>query len=149
MRALIWVLGLFAVAVVLVTAARYNNGYVLVVLPPWRAELSLDLAIVLVLGAFLIAYVVVRTVVITATMPCGAPLYGTCSSCVPVSWPNSTPDMWWLVPLPPDEKVRSPGLARAIAITSAGELAGLVIGTTMTFETPPISMIGAMSFSES
>ena len=29
MRALLWLLGLFAVAVGLVIAARYNNGYVL------------------------------------------------------------------------------------------------------------------------
>jgi HemY protein len=69
MRALLWVLGLFALAVGLVMAAHYNNGYVLVVMPPWRAELSLNLAIILALGVFLLAYFVVRTVVITATMP--------------------------------------------------------------------------------
>ena len=69
MRALLWMLGLFAVAVGLVIAARYNNGFVLVVLPPWRAELSLNLATILVLGAFLVAYAVVRAVIITATMP--------------------------------------------------------------------------------
>jgi len=69
MRALLWVLGLFAVAVGLVIAARYNNGYVLLVLPPWRAELSLNLAIMLTLSVFFIAYVLVRTIIITATMP--------------------------------------------------------------------------------
>jgi HemY protein len=69
MRALLWVLGLFALAVGLVVAARYNNGYVLVVLPPWRAEISLNLAIILALGLFLAVYVVLRAVVITATMP--------------------------------------------------------------------------------
>ena len=69
MRALLWMIGLFAVAVGLVIAARYNNGYVLVVLPPWRAELSLNFAVILVLGVFLSAYVVVRTLIITATMP--------------------------------------------------------------------------------
>ena len=69
MRALLWVLGLFAVAVGLVIAARYNNGYVLLVLSPWRAEVSLNLAIVLALAAFFIAYALVRTTVITATMP--------------------------------------------------------------------------------
>jgi HemY protein len=69
MRALLWVLGLFALAVGLVIAARYNNGYVLVVLPPWRAEISLNLAIIFAVGLFLAAYVVVRAVVITATMP--------------------------------------------------------------------------------
>ena len=69
MRALLWVSGLFAVAVGLVIAARYNNGYVLLVLPPWRAELSLNFAIMLALSLLFIAYVLVRTIVITATMP--------------------------------------------------------------------------------
>ena len=69
MRALLWVSGLFAVAVGLVIASRYNNGYVLLVLPPWRAELSLNLAIMLALSVFLIAYVLARTIIITATMP--------------------------------------------------------------------------------
>jgi HemY protein len=69
MRALLWVLGLFAVAVGLVIAARYNNGYVLLVWPPWRAELSLNFAIMLALSVFFIAYVLVRTIIITATMP--------------------------------------------------------------------------------
>ena len=69
MRALLWILGLFAVAVGLVIAARYNNGYVLAVLPPRRAELSLNLAIILVLGVFVVAYAVVRAVIIIATMP--------------------------------------------------------------------------------
>ncbi len=69
MRTLLWVSGLFAVAVGLVIAARYNSGYVLLVLPPWRAELSLNLAIMLALSVFFIAYVLVRTIIITATMP--------------------------------------------------------------------------------
>ncbi|MEO8007311.1 MAG: heme biosynthesis HemY N-terminal domain-containing protein, partial [Betaproteobacteria bacterium] len=69
MRALLWVLGLFAVAVALVIAARYNNGYVLLVLPPWRAEISFNLAILLALSVVFIAYVLVRTIIITATMP--------------------------------------------------------------------------------
>lgn len=69
MRALLWVLGLFAVAVGLVIAARYNNGYVLLVVPPWRAEVSLNFAIMLVLAMFFIVYALVRTIIITATMP--------------------------------------------------------------------------------
>jgi HemY protein len=69
MRALLWTLGLFAIAVGLVIAARFNDGYVLVALPPWRAELSLNLAIILALGIFFTAYVVVRIVHVAATMP--------------------------------------------------------------------------------
>jgi HemY protein len=69
MRALLWISGLFAVAVGLVIAARYNSGYVLLVLPSWRAELSLNFAIMLALSVLFIAYVLVRTVIITATLP--------------------------------------------------------------------------------
>lgn len=69
MRALIWLLGLFAAAVGLVIAFRYNTGYVLIVLPPWRAELSFNFAIILALLLFLVAYVVVRTVFVTMAMP--------------------------------------------------------------------------------
>ncbi len=69
MRALLWVSGLFAVAVGLVIAARYNSGYVLLVLPSWRAELSLNFAIMLALSVLFIAYVLVRTIIITATLP--------------------------------------------------------------------------------
>jgi HemY protein len=69
MRALLWAVGLFAVAVGFVIAARYNNGYVLIVLPHWRAELSLNLAIALACVCFILGYVAVRTVIATATMP--------------------------------------------------------------------------------
>jgi HemY protein len=69
MRALLWAVGLFAVAVGFVIAARYNNGYVLIVLPLWRAELSLNLAIALACLCFILGYIAVRTVIATATMP--------------------------------------------------------------------------------
>lgn len=84
----------------------------------------------------------------TARMPCGAPLYGTCVSCVLVIWPKSTPDRWWLVPLPPEENVM-PGLAFAAAMTSATVLAGLFGGTIITLDTPPTSRMGAKSLTES
>ncbi len=69
MRALLWIFGLFALAVGLVVAARYNNGFVLLVMPAWRAELSLNFAILLALGGVVAAYVSVRAILITATMP--------------------------------------------------------------------------------
>jgi len=58
MRYLVWILGLFGVAVALAVAA-HNSGYVLMVLPPYRIELSLTLFVsisimFLVLGYFLI-----------------------------------------------------------------------------------------------
>jgi len=69
MRAIIWILALFALAVGVVITARYNNGLVLVVLPPWRVETSLNFAMVCALALFLAIYVVVRTVAVTLTMP--------------------------------------------------------------------------------
>ena len=51
MRALFWLLILAALAVGLSLAARYNEGYVLLVLPPWRAEVSLNLFLLAALAA--------------------------------------------------------------------------------------------------
>ena len=69
MRLLIWVVALFALAVGLTVAARYNTGYVLLTLPAWRVELSVNLAVVLLLLAFLLFYVVLRTVLLALEMP--------------------------------------------------------------------------------
>jgi HemY protein len=69
MRGLFWVVGLFAVAVGVVLVARYNTGYVLLVLPPWRAELSLNLAIVIALLAVIVTYVAMRAIMISIAMP--------------------------------------------------------------------------------
>ena len=49
MKGLLWVLALFALAVGISLAAHVNDGYVLLVLPPYRAEISLNLAILLLL----------------------------------------------------------------------------------------------------
>src|SRR5262245_39979555 len=69
MRVLLWIVGLAAVAVALVLAARYNQGYVLVVLPPWRVELSLNFALLLAALGFVGLYVAARTVMIAIGMP--------------------------------------------------------------------------------
>jgi HemY protein len=69
MRALSWIIGLAAVAVALVLVARYNQGYVLVVLPPWRIELSLNFALLVAGLCFVGLYVVARTVMVAIGMP--------------------------------------------------------------------------------
>lgn len=69
MRGLFWVLLLAALAVAITLAARYNPGYVLVVLHPYRVELSLNLLIALMLLGFAAAYVVVRVVAHTLRLP--------------------------------------------------------------------------------
>lgn len=69
MRALIWLIGIFALAAGVAMVASVNTGYVLVVLPPWRAQLSLNLLIVILLGTFLITYVLLRLVGKTLALP--------------------------------------------------------------------------------
>lgn len=69
MRALIWLIGLFSVAAGLSIAARYNDGYVLLVLPPWRVEVSLNLAVLAVVAGFVLVYMLVRLVMNTLAMP--------------------------------------------------------------------------------
>ena len=69
MKALFWVIALFALAVGLVVAARYNDGYVLVVLPPYRVEVSLNLLFLLLAGAFVVLYTLVRLVTTAVQTP--------------------------------------------------------------------------------
>ncbi len=69
MRLLLWLLTLAALAVGLALAARYNEGYVLLVLPPWRVELSLNLLILIELLGFLVLYLALRAVVNTLALP--------------------------------------------------------------------------------
>ena len=69
MKVLFWVVALFALAVGLVVAARYNEGYVLVVLPPYRVEIALNLLVVLVIAGFFLFYSLVRLVGGAVQMP--------------------------------------------------------------------------------
>ena len=61
-EALIWVIALFVLAVGLVVAARYNDGFVLIVLPPYRVEIALNLLLVALAGGFVLLYSVSRLV---------------------------------------------------------------------------------------
>lgn len=69
MRALFWLLMLAALAVGLALAARYNEGYVLLVLPPWRAEVSLNLFLLALLAGFFVIYLLARVVSHTLALP--------------------------------------------------------------------------------
>ncbi|HUF19904.1 MAG TPA: heme biosynthesis protein HemY [Burkholderiales bacterium] len=69
MRGLIWLVGLFAVAVTVVLTARMSDGYVLLVLPPHRIELSLNVAILTVLATAVAAYIAVRALALILSMP--------------------------------------------------------------------------------
>ena len=56
MRALLWVVVIAALGVGLTLAAAHNRGYALLMLPPWRVEISLNFLIVLLLLAFAAGY---------------------------------------------------------------------------------------------
>ena len=59
MRFLVWLLALFALAAGVAVFAR-NPGYVLLVYPPWRVELSLTLFILAQLVLLAAAYLFLR-----------------------------------------------------------------------------------------
>lgn len=69
MRTLFWMLAILALAVVLTMAAMFNAGYVLLVLPPYRVELSLSLMIFLVLAVFFLTYGLIRLGISTLNLP--------------------------------------------------------------------------------
>lgn len=69
MRGLFWLLALFALAAALALAARVNDGYVLLVFPPYRAEISLNLWIVVWLVSVGLSYALVRAIVAVVGLP--------------------------------------------------------------------------------
>lgn len=69
MRGLVWVVALFALALGLALVGRYNDGYVLLFVPPQRIELSLTLAVILVAAAFVALHLAIRTIAYTLRLP--------------------------------------------------------------------------------
>ncbi len=69
MRALFWILALCGLAVAVALGARTNDGYVLLVLPPWRAEVSLNLLILALLALFFALYAATRALAVTFGLP--------------------------------------------------------------------------------
>jgi HemY protein len=69
MRNLLWLIGLFALAVGVALLAGVNTGYVLVVVPPYRVQLSLNLLIFLLASGFAVAYFFLRLVGRTLELP--------------------------------------------------------------------------------
>jgi HemY protein len=66
---LFWFMVLAAAAVGIALALRLTSGYVLVVAPPYRIEVSLNLFIVLVLGTVVIVYGGLRLVARALALP--------------------------------------------------------------------------------
>ncbi len=68
MKWLIWLLGLFSAAVIVAMTAN-NPGYVLVVYPPWRIELSLTLFMAALFVLLLAAYATLHLVLVILRLP--------------------------------------------------------------------------------
>lgn len=62
MKSLFWLILVFAAAAALAVFGRTNEGYALLVYPPWRIEVSLLLGIIALLLAFALLYAVTRLV---------------------------------------------------------------------------------------
>src|SRR5215469_760285 len=68
-RGLLWLAILFAVAVALATVGRFDAGQVLLVYPPYRVDVSLNLFVVGIVVTFLLLYAILRFVRNVVTMP--------------------------------------------------------------------------------
>ena len=69
MKGLFWVLALFGLAVAAALGARLNDGYVLLVFPPYRAEVSLNLFALALVAVVLALYMVMRALAVTVGLP--------------------------------------------------------------------------------
>lgn len=69
MRGLFWVLALFGLAVAVSLGAHFNEGYVLLVFPPWRMEISLNLFVVVLVLIFAGCYGILRAFSLTFGLP--------------------------------------------------------------------------------
>lgn len=69
MRALLWLIGIFALAAGLALLAAHNTGYVLLVSSPYRVQLSLNLFVCLLAILFLALYLVLRLIRRTLQLP--------------------------------------------------------------------------------
>jgi HemY protein len=69
MRWLFWLIAVFAAAVAFAITGRLGEGYVVLVYPPWRVEISLLLAVLALAAAFGAAYFSVRLISHTLALP--------------------------------------------------------------------------------
>jgi len=69
MRGLLWFIAIAAAAVALILLARVNEGYMLLVTPAYRVELSLNLAILIVVAIIVSGYIALRALSLMLSMP--------------------------------------------------------------------------------
>jgi HemY protein len=64
-----WIVGLFALAVLIGLASTLNTGYAILFVPPYRMEVSFNLLIIAVVVLVLVAYAVLRLLGLAANLP--------------------------------------------------------------------------------
>src|SRR6266567_3078644 len=69
MRFLFWFVLLAVAAVVAALAVKLNAGYAMLVAPPYRIELSVNLLLLLLFGGFFALYLLIRIITRTVQMP--------------------------------------------------------------------------------
>ena len=69
MRWLFWLIAVFAAAVAFAITGRFGEGYVVLVYPPWRVEISLLLAVLALAAVFGVAYLATRLIGHTLALP--------------------------------------------------------------------------------
>jgi len=69
MRILIWIITIFALAVGLSMLVSQNWGYVQFVIPQWRVQMSTKLFVLMLLAAFIAAYLLVRLIRNALSLP--------------------------------------------------------------------------------
>lgn len=68
-RALFWPALTLAALVAVLFAASLDRGYVVVVFPPWRVEMSFVLGLVLTFAAFILTYLVAKLLRVALRLP--------------------------------------------------------------------------------
>ena len=68
-RWVLWLLGMAAFAVAVALAGRHGSGYVVMVAPPFRVEMSVMMFVILAVAAFALGYVVIRLGVAAYGLP--------------------------------------------------------------------------------
>ena len=75
MRTALWLVVIAAVAVAIALLGRHSNGYVIMVLAPWRVELSLNLLALIVFGGYFAFYFLTRLVATMLAIPARVKAY--------------------------------------------------------------------------
>jgi HemY protein len=68
-RALFAALTLILALIAVLVAARFDRGYVLIVFPPWRIEMSFILALALTFGLYVLTYMVFKLLRVALRLP--------------------------------------------------------------------------------